>query len=330
MKTLNITITGAAGQIAYALLPLLARGDCFGADVRVNLHLVDLDLSEVEHNPFNRLRGTAQELEDVRLSFAALGDIEVTPHLEEAVSDADWILLLGGQPRKAGMDRSDLLKVNGESFRAQGAILNQYAKKTARILVVANPCNTNALLALMAAPTLSADQFFSLSELDVQRAYARLAQKANVDISAIENLFVWGNHSNTMVVDYLNATINGRPVTEFVDLDWLQSDFQESVRSAGAEIIKQRSASSALSAAQAIVRALQHLSGVVAAPFSIGRFTGMDEKTHYDIPEGVMFSLPTQDASQTILDLKSDDWMREAIQHSAEELLQEKSLVVEF
>jgi malate dehydrogenase len=245
-RPIHVAVTGAAGQIGYALLFRIASGAMFGEHQPLILHLV-----EIPHAIPN-LQGLAMELEDG--GFPLLKGVVVTSSLEEGFRGVNWALLVGAAPRKPGMERKDLLSVNARTFVVQGQALQRHAAADVHILVVGNPCNTNCLITMHNAPDIPRDRFFAMTRLDENRAKAQLAKKAGVGVNMITNMCIWGNHSSTQYPDFYNAMIKGKPVTQVITDDgWLKGQFITSVQQRGTEILEARGASSAASAAVAIV-----------------------------------------------------------------------------
>ena len=251
MKEINVAVTGGAGQIAYSLLPRLISGETFGSDTKVNLRLIEIP------QVVDKLQGTIMELIDC--GFEQTGELIATSDIKEGVKDADWILLVGSIPRGIVIDgkkieeRSDLLKINGGIFTDQGSAIGELAKSEAKILVVGNPANTNALIGMHSANN-SSQQWFAMTALDANRAKAQLAEKAAVEISSIKNMIIWGNHSPTMYPDPYNATINGVSAAEVInDNLWLKDSYLPLVQQRGKAVIDARGASSAASAANAAI-----------------------------------------------------------------------------
>jgi len=251
-KRVRVAITGAAGQIGYALLFRIESGDMFGQDTDVELNLLELEAS------LPALHGVAMELDDC--AFPRLKRIVCTSDLKEGFSGINWAVLVGAVPRKQGMERSDLLKINGGVFTTQGRMINDNASDDVRVFVVGNPCNTNCLIAKHHAKDIPDDRFFAMTMLDELRARTQLAKKAGVDISVISQMTIWGNHSSTQFPDFYHAKINGISAATVIDDEtWLKDTFVPTVQQRGAEVIKARGASSAASAANAIVRGVNHL-----------------------------------------------------------------------
>ncbi|MGD9152550.1 MAG: malate dehydrogenase [Gammaproteobacteria bacterium] len=279
---MKVVVTGAAGSIGYALLFRIASGQMFGMDTEIDLHLLELPQT------LSLLEGVRMELEDC--AFPLLRNIICTDDVNIAMRDANWVLLVGATPRKAGMERSDLLQLNYKTFVEQGRAINQHAASDVRVLVVGNPCNTNCLIAMRHAPDVPRDRFYAMTMLDENRAIAQLALKASVNISAISNMNIWGNHSATQFPDFYHAMINGKPAIEILNLDWLQRDFIQLVQQRGAEIIKARGASSAASAANAIVATVYNLTHetLKGKTFSVAKCS----LGEYNVDEGLIFSFP--------------------------------------
>src|SRR3712207_4431804 len=241
---IKVAITGAAGQIGYQLVFRAASGALFGPDQPVQLHLIEIPPA------LDALKGVVMELDDC--AFPLLKGVVPTADLNEGFRDVNWALLVGSVPRKAGMERGDLLGINGKIFIGQGQAIEQNAASDVRILVVGNPCNTNCLIAMNNARSIPRDRWFAMTRLDENRAKAQLAQKAAVDVTEVKNMTIWGNHSATQYPDFYNAQINGKSAAEVItDESWLQGDFLKTVQQRGAAIIKARGLSSAGSAANA-------------------------------------------------------------------------------
>src|SRR5580698_7257711 len=243
---IRVAVTGAAGQIGYSLLFRIASGAMFGPDQPVILHLIEIEPA------LPALGGVVMELDDC--AFPLLKGVVPTSSLEEGFKGVNWALLVGAVPRKQGMERKDLLGINGKIFTGQGNAIAKNAASDVRVLVVGNPCNTNALIAANNAPGVPKERFFAMTMLDENRAKSQLAKKASADITAVTNLAIWGNHSATMYPDFFNAKISGQPVTSVInDEAWLKGEFITTIQQRGAAIIKARGLSSAASAANAVV-----------------------------------------------------------------------------
>jgi malate dehydrogenase len=282
-KRVRVAVTGAAGQIGYALLFRIASGQMFGPKVDVELNLLELEQA------MPALEGVVMELEDC--AFPLLKAIRYTSDINQAMEGVNWALLVGSVPRKQGMERSDLLEINGGIFTKQGRAINDNASQNVRTFVVGNPCNTNALIAMNAAPDVPNDRFYAMTMLDEFRARMQLAKKADVDITEVTKMVIWGNHSPTMYPDFSNAMIDGQPAARVIgDQKWLENDFLTTVQQRGAAIIKARGASSAASAANAIVQGVSHLINETTANemFSMAKCS----QGEYGVDEGLIFSFP--------------------------------------
>lgn len=289
-KRVKVAVTGAAGQIGYALLFRIASGQMFGPETEVELQLLELERA------LPALEGVAMELDDC--AFPLLKKITCTADLKTAFDGAHWSLLVGSVPRKAGMERGDLLQINGGIFKAQGEAINKYADASARVLVVGNPCNTNCLIAMNHAPDVPKDRFFAMTMLDENRARTQIAKKAQVDITAIKNLTIWGNHSATQYPDFYHATVAGKPLNTSLDEKWLQGEFLTLVQQRGAEIIKARGASSAASAANAAVDTVWNLTHDTPAGDSFS--VALCSTGEYQVEPGLIFSYPCRVENQEL------------------------------
>ena len=284
MKTpITVSVTGAAGQIGYALLFRIASGFVFGPDQPVNLRLIEIEPG------LPALQGVIMELDDC--AFPLLNEVVGTADLDVGFKDANWCLLVGSVPRKAGMERADLLGINGKIFTGQGQAIARNASPDVRVLVVGNPCNTNALIAMSNATGLPQDRFFAMTRLDENRAKSQLAKKAGVHQSKVTNLCIWGNHSATQYPDFTNAKIDGRPVTEVIsDIDWLKGEFITTVQQRGAAVIKARGLSSAASAANAALDTVKSL--ITPTPAGDWYSVAVCSDGSYGIEKGLMASMP--------------------------------------
>lgn len=323
-NSIKIAVTGAAGQIGYALLFRIAAGEMFGKDVGIELRLLELQAA------LPALEGVVMELNDC--AFPLLKSVSITADPRSAFKDIDWALLVGSVPRKAGMERGDLLKINGGVFVEQGKALSDQAKPDCRVLVVGNPCNTNALIAKDMSKSIPAKNFFAMTMLDQNRAVAQLAQKAGVEMTDVKNLAVWGNHSATQFPDFFHATIKGKPVTDVVpDQEWLKGGFIETVQKRGAAIIKSRGLSSAASAANAVVDTVKNL----MTPTPKGEFfsVAVCSDGSYNVPEGLMFSFPVQSDGKDwkiVQGIKHNEFAQDKISRTLRELQEEKEAVKEL
>ena len=325
-RTVKVAITGAAGQIGYAILPRLASGEVFGPDVRVSLHLLEITPA------LKALEGVVMELEDC--AFPLLEDIVVTDQADLAFDGINWGLLIGSKPRGPGMERGDLIKENGPIFVGQGKALAKAAEDL-RVLVVGNPANTNCLIAMSHGHQagIPRDRFFAMTRLDQNRAQAQLANKAGVKVIEVTNMAIWGNHSATQYPDAENARIGGRPVPELIGhTAWLREDFIEIVQQRGAAVIDARGLSSAASAANA---ALNHVVSVQnATPEGDFFSAGVYSDRSYGIEEGLMFSYPIcsdgQGNWEIVQDLELSDFAREKIKATESELIEERAVIADL
>ncbi len=326
MKTpITVTVTGAAGQIAYSLLFRIGSGSMFGPEQPVNLRLLEIEPA------MNALQGVVMELRDA--AFPLINDITATCDPAEGFKGANWCILVGSVPRKAGMERKDLLGINGKVFVGQGKAIAANAAPDVRIFVVGNPCNTNSLIAKASAAGVPEDRFFAMTRLDENRAKGQLAEKAGVHVTAVTNVAIWGNHSATQYPDYTNAKINGKPVTEVItDTEWLQNEFITTVQQRGAAIIKARGASSAASAASAAVDTVRSL--VTPTPEGDWHSVAVCSDGSYGIEKGLMFSFPIRtkaDGSWEIVQgLNIDAFSQEKINATEAELKEERDAVREL
>ena len=325
MKTVKVAVTGAAGQIGYAMLFRLASGSVFGPDTTVELQLLELE------HALPALEGVKMELDDC--AFPLLNKIVTTSDPNVAFKDIDWGLLVGSVPRKDGMERNDLLRINGGIFVGQGNAINENAGDNARIVVVGNPCNTNCLIAMHNAPRISRDRWFAMTALDENRAKSQLAAKAETAVRDVTNLTIWGNHSATQYPDFYNAKINGKAATEVInDEEWLQGEFIKTVQQRGSAIIKARGASSAASAANAALDTVTRIN----APTPEGDWfsTAIPSDGSYGIPEGLIFSFPLRSkgngAYEIVQGLELNDFSKEKIKATSSELEMEREAVKEM
>ena len=321
MKTpVRIAVTGATGQIGYALLFRIASGDMLGKDTPVILQLLDLPHSQAAAN------GVIMELQDC--AFPLLVDIFTSDDPEIAFKDADIAILVGARPRSKGMERADLLQANAKIFKEQGAALNKVASRDVKVLIVGNPANTNAYITMKAAPDLPAKNFTALMRLDHNRALSQIAEKIQQPVSHIEKMFVWGNHSPTMYVDYRFATVNGQNIKNLIhDQNWYINDFLPKVRKRGAAIIEARGLSSAASAANAII---DQIHDWVLGSNGQWVTMGIPSNGAYGIPEEIIFGFPvicSNGEYQIIENLPIDDFSRECINTTLQELEEEKEEV---
>ena len=325
MKTVKVAVTGAAGQIGYAMLFRLASGAVFGRDTTVELRLLELEQA------LPALEGVKMELDDC--AFPLLENIVTTSDVNQAFKGVDWALLVGSVPRKAGMERNDLLKVNGGIFVGQGKAINQNAGSNVRIVVVGNPCNTNCLIAMNNAPDIPRERWFAMTALDENRAKSQLAWKAGVAVRDVTNMTIWGNHSATQYPDFTNALIKGMPARQVIkDEEWLKGDFIKTVQQRGAEIIKARGASSAASAANAALDTITR----VFTPTEKGNWfsAAIPSDGSYGITQGLIFSYPLRSSGngdyEVVQGIELDEFSQQKIQATSEELEMEREAVKEM
>lgn len=320
-QPIRIAITGAAGQIGYSLLPRIASGSVFGADQPVILHLIEIPQA------LQALSGVVMELDDC--AFPLLQGVVATADLDEGFRGVNWALLVGSVPRKAGMERKDLLGINGKIFTGQGQAIQKNAASDVRTLVVGNPCNTNCLIAMNNAPDVPRDRWFAMTRLDENRAKSQLAQKAGIHVSAVTNTAIWGNHSSTQYPDFVHAKINGKLATEVIsDHAWLRGDFIKTVQQRGAAIIAARGLSSAASAANAAIDTVQSL----LSPTVTGDWTSVAvcSDGSYGIDKGLLFSFPIRTTGQgweVVQGLEIDAFSQEKITATETELKEERDAV---
>ena len=316
----NITITGAAGNIGYALLFRIASGALLGPDQRVNLRLLEIPPA------VKAAEGTAMELFDS--AFPTLGSVDIFDDPKAAFEGANIAFLVGSMPRKAGMERADLLSANGGIFGPQGEALNAGAAEDIKVLVVGNPANTNALIAASHAPDIPSSRFTAMTRLDHNRALAQLATKAGCHVTDIDKVTVWGNHSSTQYPDLTQATVKGAPITDILaDRAWVENDFIPTVAKRGAAIIDARGASSAASAASA---AIDHVHDWVLGTSGSWTSSSVMSDGSYGLPEGIISSFPCTSENgewKIVQGLGIDDFSRAKIDASAAELVEEKSTV---
>jgi malate dehydrogenase len=323
---IRVAITGAAGQIGYSLLFRIASGAAFGPDQPVILHLIEIP----DEKALAALSGVCMELDDC--AFPLLKGIVPTSDLNEGFKGVNWALLVGAVPRKQGMERKDLLGINGKIFTGQGNAIAKNAAADVRVLVVGNPCNTNALIAANNAPGIPKNRFFAMTALDENRAKSQLAKKASVDVTAVTNLAIWGNHSATMYPDFYNTRINGRPVPDIIShREWLEKEFITTVQQRGAAIIKARGLSSAASAANAAVNTVYKLSH--PTPDGDWFSVAVLSDGSYGIEKGLIFSYPIRSNGtdfEIVQHVPLNDFSRAKITATENELKEEKSLVADL
>lgn len=319
----KVAVTGAAGQIGYAILFRIASGQMFGADTEVELQLLELPQA------LGALEGVKMELDDC--AFPMLKKITCSDKMEEAFKGANWIVAIGSVPRKDGMERSDLLKVNGGIFGPLGKAMADHAASDCRLFVVGNPCNTNCLIA-MENSGLPKDRFFAMTTLDELRAKTQLAQKAGVDVTAVTQMTIWGNHSATQYPDFYSAKINGESAATVIgDESWLKDTFIPTVQQRGAAIIKARGASSAASAANAAVQAVYNLTHDTAEGETFSMCLASNGQ--YGVDEGLIFSFPCRVENgvlKVVEGLELNDFSQERFNATLEELKSERETVKEL
>ena len=322
---IQVTVTGAAGNIGYALVFRIASGAVFGADQPVALRLLEIEPA------LPALEGVVMELDDC--AFPLLSGIEATSDLKTAFDGTNWALLVGSVPRKEGMERRDLLTVNGGIFKPQGQAINDNAADDVRILVVGNPCNTNCLIARSNAKDVPDERWFAMTRLDQNRAKTQLAKRAGAAVADVKNVCIWGNHSATMYADAHNATIGGKRATEVIDdTAWLQGDFLSTIQQRGAAIIKARGQSSAASAANAAIDSV--VSVVTQTADDDCASLAVVSRGEYGIPEGLQFGFPVNSDGNGGWSVKEgfelDDFARDKIRVTTEELEAEKADVADL
>lgn len=326
MKTpIRVAVTGGAGQIGYSLLYRLVNGEAFGPDQPVILQLLEVPQA------LDALRGAIMELEDC--AYPLLRGITATDDPDAAFKDANWALLVGGKPRGKGMERADVIRDNAPVFVAQGRAINDHAASDVRVLVVANPCNTNALIAHKSAPDVPADRWMAMTRLDENRARFQLAQKAAAPVEAVTRLGVWGNHSPTMFPNFEHTLVNGRPALEVVpDRAWFEGDFLKTIQQRGKAVIDLRGKSSAASAANAIINHLQ----AVRTPTPAGDWFSaaiLSDGNPYGVPGGLVYSFPMRSDGarcQRVDGLELSDYARSRLEITTQELIEEREAVNEL
>ena len=323
-QPIHVTVTGAAGQIGYSLLFRIASGAVFGPNQPVVLRLLEIAPA------LPALEGVVMELQDC--AFPLLAGVVPTADLDEGFRGTNWALLVGSVPRKAGMERKDLLGINGKIFVGQGRAIAKNAASDVRVLVVGNPCNTNCLIAMNNAKEVPSDRWFAMTRLDENRAKTQLAIKAGKHSSEVTNLAIWGNHSSTMYPDYFNAKIGGRPVTSVItDEAWYKDTFIPTVQQRGAAIIKARGLSSAASAANAAIDTVKS----IITPTAPGDCTsvGICSQGDYGIEKGLIYSFPIRSDGkklEVVQGVEINEFSRSKIIATENELKEEKSMVAEL
>lgn len=321
---IHVAVTGAAGQIGYSLLFRIASGAMFGPTQPVVLHLIEIEPA------LPALQGVVMELDDC--AFPLLQGVIPTSNLDEGFRGVNWALLVGSVPRKQGMERKDLLGINGKIFIGQGKAIEKNAAPNVRVLVVGNPCNTNCLIAMNNAPGIPRERFFAMTRLDENRAKAQLAKKAGVGVPEVTNVAIWGNHSATQYPDFFNARIGGKPATEIIrDEAWLQGEFIATVQQRGSAIIKARGASSAASAANAVVDSVRS----IVNPTAPGDWHSvcLCSDGSYGADKGLITSFPIRSngtSLEIVRDVPINAFSRSKIDITLNELKEERSLVSEL
>lgn len=323
-KPVRVAVTGAAGQIGYALLFRIASGEMLGKDQPVILQLLEITPA------LKALDGVHMELDDC--AFPLLHDVVKTDDANVAFADADYALLVGAMPRKAGMERSDLLSANGGIFKPQGKALSDNASRDVKVLVVGNPANTNALIAMHNAPSLDPKQFTAMTRLDHNRAMTQIARKLGAPVSAVKKMTIWGNHSTTQYPDLFHCEVDGKNAAAAVnDQAWIENEFIPTVAKRGAAVIEARGASSAASAANA---AIDHMrSWALGTPADDWVSMAVPSDGSYGVAEGIISSFPatTKDGTYSIVQgLEIDDFSRAKIDASVKELIEERDAVKEL
>jgi malate dehydrogenase len=325
MKPLvKVAVTGAAGQIGYSLLFRIASGSMLGPDQPVELRLIEIPIA------LQALEGVVMELEDC--AFPLVTSIIPTTDLDEGFRGINWALLVGSVPRKQGMERKDLLGINGKIFTGQGRAIEKNAASDVRVLVVGNPCNTNCLIAMNNGKGVPSDRWFAMTRLDEDRAKWQLAAKAGTHVSSVSNVAIWGNHSSTQYPDFYNAKIDGQPATEVIrDEPWLKESFIPLVQQRGAAIIKARGASSAASAANSAIDTVWSL--MHPTPAGDWHSVAVCSDGSYGVEKGLLSSFPIRtgdDGWEIVQKVSLNDFSRRKIDASVNELKEEKGLVAEL
>lgn len=319
-KTINVAVTGAAGQIGYGILFRIASGEIFGKDTQINLNLLEITPS------LNALKGVVMELEDC--AFPLVKSFSISDEPEIAFKDADYAILIGARPRGKGMERADLLQANAKIFIEQGKAINNVAHDNTRILVVGNPANTNAYIAMKSAPNIPKKNFTAMLRLDHNRALSQLSQKANSDVNSISGLVVWGNHSPTMYPDIRYTKINGESAEKLIsDRKWYENYFIPTVAKRGAAIIDARGLSSAASAANAAIDHIRDWHNGSSKPWTT---MGVSSNGEYNIPENIIFGFPCiceNNDYRIVNDLDIDEFSQKMIDNTLNELIEEQKAV---
>lgn len=321
-RTVRVVVTGATGQVAYALLPRIAAGEMFGPETDVDLRLADIA------QMIDKAKGVIMELEDG--AYPLLGRVTASSDRRETHKDVDWALLVGSKPRGPGMERGDLIRENGPIFVGEGRAIAEHAASGVRVVVVGNPCNTNCLIAREAAGAGVPDErWTALTRLDQNRARSLIAAKAGRRVRDVKKLAIWGNHSATLYPDFTNAVVAGRPVTDTIDRSWLEGEFITSVQQRGKAVIDARGASSAFSAAQAVVDHVRSL--MTPTPADDWASVAVVSDGSYDVPKGLVSSFPVRVAGDGWWEIpqgiRLDDFARSKIAATVAELEREQTIV---
>ena len=321
MKRVSVVVTGATGQVAYALLPRIAAGEMFGPDTEVDLRLSDIP------QMIDKAKGVVMELEDG--AYPLLARVSASADRAETHHGADWVLLVGSVPRGPGMERGDLIRKNGPIFVEEGKAIAEHAAQGVRIVVVGNPCNTNCLIARANARSVTNYRWSAMTRLDQNRARSLLASKAGARVKDVKKLAIWGNHSATLYPDFTTASVNGKAASEVIDRGWLEQDFIPAVQQRGAAVIAARGASSAFSAAQALVDHVRSL--VTATPPGDCFSAAVVSDGSYGVPEGLVSSFPLHSKGdggfEIVRGVKLDRFATDKIAATVAELVKERDLV---
>jgi malate dehydrogenase len=321
VKKVNVVVTGATGQVAYALLSRIAAGEMFGPETEVDLRLSDIPPM------IDKAKGVVMELEDG--AYPLLSRVSASADRAESHRDADWVLLVGSVPRGPGMERGDLIRKNGPIFVEEGKAIAEHAGQGVRVVVVGNPCNTNCLIARANARSLSDDRWSAMTRLDQNRARSLLAAKAGARVKDVKKLAIWGNHSATLYPDFTNATVNGKHATDAIDRSWLEQDFIPAVQQRGAAVIAARGASSAFSAAQALIDHVRSL--VTATPRDDHFSAAIVSDGSYGVAKGLVSSFPLRSKGdggyEIVRGIKLDRFAAEKVTATIAELERERDLV---
>src|SRR2546429_6757809 len=320
-NTIRVVVTGATGQVAYALLPRIASGEMFGPDTEIDLRLADIP------QMIDKAKGVLMELEDG--AYPLLERVSASADRAETHDHADWVLLVGSVPRGPGMERGDLIRKNGPIFVDEGKAIQRYAASSVRIVVVGNPCNTNCLIARANAQRIPDDRWSAMTRLDHDRARSLLATKAGARVTEVRKLAIWGNHSATLFPDFTNAEVKGKPAVEAVDRAWLENEFVMDVQQPGAAVIAARGASSALSAAQALVDHVRSL--VTPTPPGDCFSAAIVSDGSYDVPQGLVSSFPLHSRGdggfEIVKGITLSDFAKAKLAATVAELEKERDLV---